>query len=178
MNGYDKIFVKICAVPRRPSFVAPAWSVYQGCNLAQYCCFFSGLGPSFNILKWDHYVSVACSAPVFRWKCILCRVPGPGIWISPFYRTQQYAFSPEEGSRASCRNIVVSFLEYWTMEQVQRHSNSECFAPSVEPFRLICHPDVFEMIAISFQLQKLLLLLLLSLLFASHRLSPVGKQSN
>jgi hypothetical protein len=30
----------------------------------QYCCF-SGLDPLFNILKQDHYVSGAGSAPIF-----------------------------------------------------------------------------------------------------------------
>jgi hypothetical protein len=40
-------------------------------------------------------------------------------------------------NRSSFRNVVFSnFLEYWTMDEVQKLSNSECCTPSSEPIRI------------------------------------------
>jgi hypothetical protein len=41
--------------------------------------------------------------------------------------------SSEDGNRSSFRNVVL-FSEYRTMDNVQKPSNSECYAPSSEPF--------------------------------------------
>jgi hypothetical protein len=44
--------------------------------------------------------------------------------------------SPGNGNRSSFRNVVFSsYLEFWTMDKVQKPSGSECYTPSLEPFR-------------------------------------------
>jgi hypothetical protein len=44
--------------------------------------------------------------------------------------------SPEEGNRSSFRNVVFySYLEFRTMNKVQKPSDSDCYTPSSEPFR-------------------------------------------
>jgi hypothetical protein len=44
---------------------------------------------------------------------------------------------PEDGNRFSFRNVVFfNFLEYWTMDKVQKLSNSECYTPSSGPTRI------------------------------------------
>jgi hypothetical protein len=48
----------------------------------------------------------------------------------PILDQTEQAVSPEEGSKGSSRNIVPSFLIYWTMDEVQRNSNLESNTPS------------------------------------------------
>jgi hypothetical protein len=44
---------------------------------------------------------------------------------------------PVDGNRSSFRYVVFSnFLEYWTMDKVQKRRNSECYTPSSELFRI------------------------------------------
>jgi hypothetical protein len=49
--------------------------------------------------------------------------------------------SPETRKRYSLQNFVFySFLEHWTIVKVQKPSNSECYIPSSELFRI--HSDI------------------------------------
>jgi hypothetical protein len=71
------------------------------------------------------------------------------LWISWFldfvhhpvlWKTRKHYFSKgltRVGVSSSFWNIVFSrFLEYWTMGKVQKPSDSECYTPSSEPFRI------------------------------------------
>jgi hypothetical protein len=58
------------------------------------------------------------------------------VWYSKKIREHNVS---ETGSVSvlSFRNVVFSaFLEYQTMDKVQKHSNSECYTPSSEPIRI------------------------------------------
>jgi hypothetical protein len=45
--------------------------------------------------------------------------------------------SPEDVNRSSFRNIeFFNYLEFRTMDKVQKPSDSECYAPSSEPFKI------------------------------------------
>jgi hypothetical protein len=43
-------------------------------------------------------------------------------------------FLPEDGSRASFRNVVFK-EKHWTMGKVLKQDSSKCITPSSEPFR-------------------------------------------
>jgi hypothetical protein len=53
--------------------------------------------------------------------------------------------SPDDGSRARSRNVVASFLVFWTMDQFQRNTNTVCDAASEEPFRAINIVDYIKL---------------------------------
>jgi hypothetical protein len=44
--------------------------------------------------------------------------------------------SPVNGNRCSFWNVLSTFLEYRMMDKVQKPSNSKCYAPISEPFRI------------------------------------------
>jgi hypothetical protein len=50
-------------------------------------------------------------------------------WVPP-------APSPEGGNRSSFRNVVFCFLEYRTLDKVQKPNSPECHIPSSEPFKV------------------------------------------
>jgi hypothetical protein len=51
---------------------------------------------------------------------------------------------PEDGNRSSFRKVVFSnFLEYQTMDKVQKPINSECYTPSSEPIRIYFYDYYF-----------------------------------
>jgi hypothetical protein len=109
-----------------------------------YCCTFSGLKPSFSIIKTKplHFGSWLCSHLQVKLPVLL----GPIEGANP----TRDLISPEDGSRASLRNVVASFLQYWTMDQVHRNSNIEWNAPSLEPYRavllLYCYACMYRVI--------------------------------
>jgi hypothetical protein len=45
-------------------------------------------------------------------------------------------FLPEDGSRASFRNVDFKEIKHWTMDKVQKQDSSKCITPSSEPFRV------------------------------------------
>jgi hypothetical protein len=60
-----------------------------------------------------------------------------------------YAPSSEDGKRFSFPNsFFSSFLEYRTMNRVEKPSNSECYTSSSEPFRIYEEERVLEFISI------------------------------
>jgi hypothetical protein len=75
---------------------------------SQYCCF-SELDPSFSVLKTKplRFGNWLCSRLQLKMPVLLSLIDG------------------------------ASFLGHWMIDQVQRNSNAECNAPSLEPFRVI-----------------------------------------
>jgi hypothetical protein len=47
---------------------------------------------------------------------------------------------------SSLEDVVFCFLEYWMMEKVQNPSNSECYMPSSEPFRIYCFTSIAQLV--------------------------------
>jgi hypothetical protein len=112
-----------------PTYLAlhlPQSASHKTLHNIQYCCF-SGLSLPFNILKLK---------PLhFR----------TGNGISLFHQTSQNRHSHlKMGAQPAPENAVASFVVYWTMEQVQRNSNTTCNAPSLEPFRVILLHNLYK----------------------------------
>jgi hypothetical protein len=78
----------------------------------------------------EHNVSETGSVSVLRW--------GGRIHSTGPNRVGVSCPSPEDGNRSSFRNVVFFcfFLEYRTMNKVQKPSSPECYIPSSEPFKV------------------------------------------
>jgi hypothetical protein len=63
-----------------------------------------------------------------------------------FWKLDLFAPSGEDGNRSSFQNAVFSsgffFLEYQRMNKVQKPSNSKCYTPLSEPFRIYMNKHV------------------------------------
>lgn len=47
--------------------------------------------------------------------------------------------SPEVAHGSSFRNVIFQFLDYPTMDKAKHPSNSACYTPLPEPFRILLH---------------------------------------
>jgi hypothetical protein len=69
-----------------------------------------------HLLCWVQWFSLACSQGTNR----------VGVSLP----------SPEDGSRSSFRKVVLpSYIEFWTMDKVQKPSDPECYVPLSQTFR-------------------------------------------
>lgn len=97
-----------------------------------YRCRSSGCGRSFHFVT---YTFISCG----RNQALLVHELRLFInGISPLERTQPYRFlTPDDGGKSSSRNVVFCFLEYVTMDKVQKRISTNCNAPSSVSFRII-----------------------------------------
>jgi hypothetical protein len=113
-----------------------------------------GLCPSFGFSKKSYG----------NWTCYRLQVRGGGTptllgsleeLTRPFLALLRLALSkepnrvgvslpsPEDGNRSSFRNFVFCYyLEFRTMNKVQKPSHSECYTPLSEPFRRYNCPEL------------------------------------
>jgi hypothetical protein len=103
----------------------------------------SGLCPSSGILIIrKHKVSEIGSVSFFRWREGDTYSVGFRKNLDISKRPKRAAISlppPEDGNRSrySSQYVVFSsYLEFRTIDEVQKPSNSECYTPSSEPLRL------------------------------------------
>jgi hypothetical protein len=71
-------------------------------------------------------------------SCSYTDIDCPVIEVSSFWEAQQSVSpSPEGRNRSSYQNVMFSdFLEYRTLDKVQKPSNSVSYTPSSDPFRV------------------------------------------
>jgi hypothetical protein len=112
------------------------------CAIHNHCV--SGLCPSFGILN---NLKIQCFG---NWICfrlqaiagrhLICWVPGSLIWLALSKGPNIVAVStPSSQDRNWSRFWSIAFpnyLEYRTMHKVHKLSDSECYTPSLEAYRL------------------------------------------
>jgi hypothetical protein len=102
----------------------------------QHCCF-SGLRPSFSILKWYHYILGPGCSSIFRWKYLFCwlRWKGLGIGVGPFYRTvQNRCFHLKMGAESAPETFWSRFRiqnDVWSPEKQRYWLQTVCFSESL-----------------------------------------------
>jgi hypothetical protein len=71
-------------------------------------------------------------------RCPTQTTRGTSSCVSHKFFLRCLPLSLENGNGSSFRNSVLLYLEFQTMDRVQKPSNSECYTPPSEPFRFHC----------------------------------------
>jgi hypothetical protein len=105
----------------------------------------SGLSPppgSLHTQKTQHFGNWTCLRPdVMGEMHLLCWAPYKDL-ISITGLS-----SPEDGNRSRFPNVVfTSYIEFRTIDRIQKTSNSECYSLSSEPFRVFLYACICDVV--------------------------------
>jgi hypothetical protein len=101
-----------------------------------------------DLWSWNHCFMDFVHRPIFQITRKTDIFPSSGegketsTLLGPLERTNLNHLTiptPQDGNKYSLRDVFSSYLEFPKMGKVQKPNDSECYAPSSEPFRFYFH---------------------------------------